>query len=489
MMTSIRRTLLVILLACSAALAGDDSYTNDFHGIQFSIPKGATRSAHIGKGQLANWVKLEEGADGSKLTWSLSLHQNFNEKENVSLTQLGLQLAERVRRLPGGKVTDKSIATLGEHKVLLLEGVTKPGQHTLLDESGNVISQTSASNVKTMHFRQAWIELKPKSGMFLTIKLDAVEGQSIQTLWDTVWKSILKKDPSAFHAQLKVQTKNASTFLESLQTKTIHAALPEGPQWILLSKNGKPIGWRCLHAKTCIRGYNKQMYALDSGRKGTKGTRFRTWSYMCPPDKEQTQASVSRSLSFLADSSDVEHWQSITQNGLEKKKTDVPTASIVNSLEGLRQNNMIVSILSQGGRPKTYEHPVDIAIRAFYLPRTLDPILPKLLDRTKGRSYTFACYNVNNEAFAMRTLTIVGPEMISLSTGRTHAIKITDQPDMGAPRNTLWVDPATGTLLRATSGTMEILACDQRAILAKFPDALAVIKTLNDAETAGTKKP
>ncbi len=471
MTTFIRRTLCVLVLVCSALAADDGKYTNAFHGISFRPPAGSIRSPRKGKGLLAQWAQIQQQQNTPKLIWSLSLHQNFAKTPKQTLVQLARSLEQRIRALPGGKVTDKTVGQAGPYKVLLLEGLTTP------------YPATSTKPAKSIHFRQAWIELQP--GIYLTLKFDAADDQPIATLWNNLWVSLKMVDPAPFRQRLKLQTARAQKLLAALPAKTLHAALDKDPQWFSIKQGGRVVGWRCLHSRTCLRTMTGRIVPPTSTEAGTKGFRVRAWSYLRPAGKSKEQATLSREIVFLADDGQLESWRIVKQEGLDQT-AKAATSSVV-ALDGLRQNRSIVNIFSQGASVNTQQQTLTPTARGFYLPMALDSLLPKLINRTQPLAYTFTCYDLNNNLLTMRTLTVIGSETVSVNGRRMRAIKLTDQPDVGIAARTIWIDPITGKTLRIDAGKRTYSASDQKEIRAYFSDALGVIKSLNDAEARSRK--
>ena len=475
MTTYIRRTLCILFLTCSALAAEDGKYTNDFHGISFRPPAGSQHIPRMGRGPLAQWVQTQQRQQTTQLLWSLSLQQNFSKIPKQTLVQLAQSLETKIRKLPGGKVTDKTVVQAGPYKVLMLEGLTTPR------------AGTATKPAESIHFRQAWIKTQP--GTYLTLKLDSIDGQSIATLWNNLWVSLRMVDPTPFRKTLELQASNAAKFLAATSSNTTHAVLDSGPQWFLLEENGRATGWRCLHSKACLRTITGRIVSPDSvagTQKGSqKGFRVRIWSYFLPAGKPKNQATLAREIIFLADDNQLESWRTVKQKGLDQTAANA-TSSVI-AFDGLRQNNSIVNIVTQGTSVDTQQHRLTAKVGVCYLPKALNTLLPKLLNRTQPQAYTFTCYDHINDLLTARTVRVVGPGTVTVGSIRMRAVKLTDQLDIGLSPRSVWVDPTTGKTLRIDDGTQTSIASDQAQILAQFSDALGVIKSLNDAEARSRK--
>ena len=117
-------------------------------------------------------------------------------------------------------------------------------------------------------------------------------------------------------------------------------------------------------------------------------------------------------------------------------------------------------------------------LQPAYLPEAFGPLLPRLLDRSKAGTYSFAVYNPSKNDFDMRTVRVVGEETIRIGAKNVKATRLTDQMSQQAPTADLWVDKK-GMMLRMQmpSGlTME--RADRRTVAAKFAAELAELDKL-----------
>jgi hypothetical protein len=83
------------------------------------------------------------------------------------------------------------------------------------------------------------------------------------------------------------------------------------------------------------------------------------------------------------------------------------------------------------------------------LPKILEYTWPRLVDLTKPVEMSFVVYNSQARKLALRTLSVKGPERITLNGRQVDAIKCTDELDPGS--TTLWVDSHGKILTMRTS--------------------------------------
>jgi hypothetical protein len=104
-------------------------------------------------------------------------------------------------------------------------------------------------------------------------------------------------------------------------------------------------------------------------------------------------------------------------------------------------------------------------------------ILPRLIDLSKPAGYAFASYSSQDNKFKLRTITVIGPEKITLDGRQIDAIHLTDVEEANEESaSDLWVD-AKGMPLRIKGpGWPDIETSTRDEIVVKIPESSKIIK-------------
>ena len=147
--------------------------------------------------------------------------------------------------------------------------------------------------------------------------------------------------------------------------------------------------------------------------------------------------------------------------------------------KGIKQTDMVVCELFRDRKKSTQSKPLKPNVMAIYLPRAFSVVLPRLVDLKKQQAYGFAAYNSAANDFDMRTVTVVGPEEITMADRKIQAIRLTDRPAADAEPANLWVD-AEGTLLRMTTADgLSVEKAAKKLIIRRFPNDQLKIRVMN----------
>lgn len=255
---------------------------------------------------------------------------------------------------------------------------------------------------------------------------------------------------------------------KTLTEEKIGQALPKDPQWFLVRKKDKDVGWMRLEARK-VR------------RSEVDGFEIRTWALYKIPGSD---VRLVRKVMFSDPKLSMELWQARTQTGSGEE-------SQLFIEEGLRQQNLIVSTIYENG-VKEQQHTKELPekVKNILLPKAIGMLLPKLLDLKLSAAYTFAEYDSMENIFQMRTFKILGPEEVNIGGKVLQAIKATDQPAVNAEPITLWLDEKGNVLRLDTPDGINITAAMRKQVLRIYPKAESIIRQINKASkprSAGKK--
>jgi len=431
--------LLLAAVATVAAVGADEvelgsRYIDPANGFSLRPPKGTERRKQFSPSLLVSWRK-RDAASGA-IAWTLSVLKVPRAEKKLDLAAYAKTLAHRLRTKDGFDVEGAKVVSLAGTKAIDIRGV--------------------AGGKARLWKRQVWLPGGAKR--FLVVQIAGPTGmkQTLAAVSEAVVRTLVLTDPKVAAARRKESLQRGTKLLASLTDERLAAAMGKG-QWFLLRLGGKEVGFMFVDAQPATvagvarRGYRVEMcWYLQHGKKKSVHVIF-------------------RKMLTTADRS-YERWSEALYAG---KTTGMPAAVEQGAMAG----GMITCSITSGGKttPRRQKPPMN-----YYLPRAMGFLLPQIVDLTSPAAYAFASYTSQTNRFDLRTLTVVGPEKITLADRRAETIRLTDQTAAHVEPATLWVTPA-GKLLRMKTGEGLVMEpASPSAVTRRFAKAESIKKGLQN---------
>jgi hypothetical protein len=475
--------VLAVLAATGWARAQDDPnrYADAMEGYSLVVPAEASRGmiqaddrrrGLLGKWQIAGQNK-QTGASNVMVT--ITTRRVVFERREDDLKDWLNQgiLTDVLSSADGMEVTSSRMVAIDGHPALQLAGTwnmvrlaeAEPGQ----DEP-------------EMAFREAWIrvktgtesvevpgtaEEKPRTvdvpfTNFFIMRLTMPIGADIDRQWAKLVGSLRLTDPTEAIKDFEQSITNAQNVVSRVHSrKTLADALPQEPQWYLVRRNGRTIGWEMTQG-----GPENREEGMDWG--------LRTYTFSKPPKGAPSMESRGR---YVGRDFEAERWTIRQQIGSGQ-------ASRLMVERGLRQEGRVFVEAHAGNDVRMYTAALEPFVQTVYLSKLSMRLLPRFIatDLPKMQSYTFAEYVTETDEFLMRTFTVAGRVRLKTTDETMVAYKILEKPNFNELPQTLYVD-TTGRVLRVDmAGGVTKIAVSRQRVLQDFGSALKIIKAVRKAE-------
>lgn len=432
----------------SAARAQDvellpQRYTDKLHGFSLRPPAQSEQLREALGTTLVRWVGMDPKT--RTVAWTIGVNVVAAKDANEDLKRYAQAVTAQLKLHDGMELESTEEIQVAGRGAVDIRGLM-PG--------GNKADTRAAAPDKNRWWRrQVWVLAQP--GRFvvfwITGPADAKDrlSRGLQSILDTVKLT----DPlEALAAQEKALAAGRA-LLAQIRTRKIVPA--EGPAWLLVSVEGRPVGW-----------------SLQVESAGTQeGTlQIQTWTMMkIPNDQLRLQK---RSMS-ASPSASVESWKETLQVGEGKDRAVIEE-------DGVRGPDLVTCTITQGSRLRTRKKPVPRdpnEPREMYLSRTVGLVLPRLLDLSKPAAYSFATYSSLSNDYELRTLSVIGPETILLGGRSVAAVHLTDVVGADDEMASHWYVDAKGNTLRLQSpGGLTVDASTRQEVLSKLPESKPFIE-------------
>jgi hypothetical protein len=248
----------------------------------------------------------------------------------------------------------------------------------------------------------------------------------------------------------------AAEVLAGLKEAGLRPLLAGEPYYFLLQLKGETIGFLSISEALAQSGKDRGLRVVRGGALTLPGQPRRL-------TREELFATADRK---------VERWRRVVVDGRGQE-------AVASVSEAIKQQDLLLVQTKQAGRPTpSRKRTLPSAIRPAYLPGAFDVLAPRLIDRSKPATYGFAVYNAAANDFDLRTLSVVGPETITLAGKQVAAVRLVDQMARDAPAASLWVDQK-GLLLRMqTAEGVKMERIDRTAVAVKFAAELVELERL-----------
>ena len=295
--------------------------------------------------------------------------------------------------------------------------------------------------------RQVWVWVKP--GEFLIIVMSGPK--NTQTRIDACCQAVIDSleiiDPATAMKTRKENLLRGEKLLKGLTDKKLTGVFSRRRQWYLFRMKDKEVGYMTVSTSISHSG-KKKGYMVNS---------FVKFSF--PGGKVRV---VNRSQFSTADRS-LARWR-------EKMLIGTGAKALKITEKGIKQGDLILCHRCRGVQERTYKKPLKPTSRGIYLPDALAMVLPQLVDLKKKTTYAFATYTSAANDFDMRTLTVVGPEKITIAGRQVEAIRTNERTAADEEPAKLYIN-SEGVLLRMeTADGLIMETATKSAIIRRFPN-------------------
>ncbi|MBS3820327.1 MAG: hypothetical protein KGY81_01025 [Phycisphaerae bacterium] len=479
------------VLACGTASNAQDRprrFSDPLEGYSLMVPSGANRRTITRKqreqGTVAQWAitKTDPQAQSPEITLALTVKRVVFARTRDSMKAwLEADMSRAIAAEKGMRITGSQVIAIDGQPAVQISGTGRV--------SGAADPQNGEARPDLV-FREAWVRTRVKTAAgndgpggpsgataFLVVRLATLPRLNIEALWRQVIGSLKLTDPAEALATFKAGADRAKNIVGRIRDRqTLADVLPGSPQWFLIHRNGKAIGWLMMQG-----GPEQKQDGMDWG--------LRTYALSHLP-KEPAQ--IKSRGAYTDKQFDTERWTTRVQIGsgaestlMTEKGLRLPEKTQRVTAEGRRVTADISRVFVEtrtGMDARSYTEALTPFSQSIYLPRIASLLLPKFVDLTEPAMYVFAEYTSTTDEFVMRCFEVVGPVTMRIGGRRIRAIKAIDRPNFNEEPRTLYLD-AKGNVLRAErAGGYVRQAVPAERVLQTFPKAPGIIKAIRRAE-------
>ena len=450
-----QRKILAVLVAASVVVPlavearGEEAlgrrYTDPVNGFSLRPPLDAERVRQTSPALLVSWRKRDP--DRNAVLWTLSVLRAVEKRPMGDLGTYSKALADKLRGEQNYKVDSVALPKVAGLPGISFKGVTGgvgrfyQEQVWVLSHKGKVDPQAKPGD-----------EAEPTEFLVLVINGPADMEKELSAVLSKVVGTLEVTDPRTARAEREAKLCRGQEFLASLTDEKLAAAAKGDAQWYLMRFEGKDVGFM-------------RVAAAKARREGASGYELKNWVVLQLPKSERR---LLKRVMFTTLDRNVERWAEQLKIG------DGPAAETFGE-DGIKQAEMIVCNISQGGRVRANKKPAPSAI---YLPRAMGGLLPRLIDLGKAESYAFATYTSSANSFDMRTFTVVGPDRVEIDGKDTEAIRVTDRVAEDTEPATLWLDAKGDLLLMESPDGLTMRRSSRSEVRRLFVDADQLVNAM-----------
>lgn len=461
-----------------ASLLQDDRYVDPIHGFRIAPPPMMRRVVDEDSQALVQWV--EQQAETGDYQMSLRVDLSVMDLPGTDMDQCA-QLAKRIlQQDPKAEVGAYVVTEIDGWPGFVLDGTTqadlKTGEQKIAfyhlwirkRAAKEVVLDEGTAGMNPMDRDE---QVVPKETVrlptqFLVFKMaaPAEKAETLRAQWAAVRDSLHFFDPQPLLEEVNKSSTRAAKRLGALARDSDSAARWKDSAWFRVTRDNRDLGW--LRMETEL-----------GERQGIRGLLVRQWGKLQLPDQP---VRAIREILVADFPQDKGNWRIHTQFGGGRDAT-------LTAEDGMRQDDLILCLFLRNQRQTQQQLRLPEGLNEFFLPKAFGRILPRILDLGEKTTYTFADYDSRSNDFVMRTVTILGPEELNRDGRLTSAIKLLDQPAVGARPLELWVDSDGRVLRRRHPDGTTLDRVDEALILSLDPTAEDLIRALDLAEQKSQK--
>lgn len=405
-------------------------YTDELRGFSLRPPADVERVREASPHRLAGWIRRDQKA--ATVRWSLEVLRIRQQPTKLPLAEYAKTVAAKLAQSDNFKVRSTRIGTVAG----------KPAMHF----------RGAWSGALKLWRRQSWVQTEPGVYLVLNISGPETDQAEMDAVLTAVANSLKLFDPKAALAERRENLKRGKAIIKGLSDKRLAALTVSTAQYFTISVSGKSVGFLRITESIITRG-------------GATGLRVvRGGSLKSPGAPKQL---VREELFATADRK-AEQWQRLEE---------IPSG--ISIQDAIKQGQLLLVQTVLPGKPReSHKKELPGPIREAYLPQALGAVVARLVDRTKPGGWAFAVYSPARQSFEMRTVRVVGPDLISLGGRKVLATRLTDQMASDAPIASLWVNEKGRILRMRAAGGVTMELADKNAIITQFAADLVEIDKL-----------
>lgn len=414
--SSILALLLVIPTYVGTVLAADDGktatapalptfapdyYVDSLHGFALRPPRDTVRVRETSSRRLVAWINRDEKTEAVR--WTLEVFVTVHEPTSMPAEEYASLLADELNKAGQFKVESKWVGSAAGKTTMNFRGLW-------------------SGQVKLWRV-QTWVQASPLENLVLSISGSPSDKPQLETVLKDAVASLKLFDPAQAREARMKSLLNGADALSDLNDVKLGKILSREPAYFLVRAEGKTMGFLKISETPAMREKVQGVLVVRLGA-------------LKPPDEPPR---LTREELFATPDRMVERWHRISTE-------DQPPVKIFQ--EGEKTGTRLrVQTGAEGQAPRLDQQELPTALRNAYLPMAFDVLVPRLIERKPGRAYGFAIYNSAIRNFEMRTILVVGPELVSVGGREIKAVRLNDQMAIDSPPASVWVDDR-GTVLK-----------------------------------------
>jgi len=325
---------------------------------------------------------------------------------------------------------------------------------------------TDAIKTETQIFRQMWIAMEGDEYLSVILVGKGDRASQVLSAWKQVRKGFVMHDVTALRKARQKASDQAHAFLvKTASAELLSKSICVEPQWFLIHDGEQRLGWLRIQGRQTTRqkeeGFELGIWMMTQQPADAKGN-------------AQPPRLVYRNMFTNADRS-FEMWTTRIQIGSGE------SAGIVTE-QGLRRDTLSLCNTSTNRTVhKGLQKRMTPGAEYVYLPKLIGLLLPMLLDRSEPAMYVFSEYDAGSNDFRMRQFTVKKPVRSRIDGAMLTLTPIVDQlANQSGSTTTTWVDPK-GQIQRIVAGASRTRRASQRKVLARYPQAIAICRSMSQA--------
>lgn len=359
--------------------------------------------------------------------WSLAVHLITEERPVAPADMLEKTAAQLARETEGFKVIRSEAVAIGSLEGARFAGSFQSDDHEWLRQ-------------------QAFIRKSPREYYALILVTPLPDQPIAVAAFEEIVASFRILRSELQQQRLDAALKSSVDFkIQVADDPAKMKALGLQDNYLRYIEDGKEIGFR----------HTLQKPGHITGRPGIL---IKEWAWMFREDQSITQIQQAQFISLdLAYS----EWDYRTR--VFTPKTEGKPHSLFGIEMGLLNEGMLLVNYTPTFNAASLKEKAIINVDPSFGSPAWYAILPQLLDLKKPELYAFSAYDSNRRGMVLRTYEVNGPKRIFLDGRQLEAFRIRDCEGLLPPFNEIDVD-ATGRILRAKSGEVELIATTEKYV-------------------------
>ena len=432
-------------------------YRDPMGNFELTLPVGA-KAVPTDTTSTLQWVHLPPKAKAPE--WTLTIRATTVKLKKKYDTAIARQKAIGQGIVGNLKLRFKKNATITSH----LWGA-QTGCPCFVVE-GIATLATDAIKTETQVFRQMWIAMEGDEYLSVILVGNGDKAEQVLSAWQQVRKGFIMNDVAALRKRRQKASDLAHTFLtKTASAELLGKSICLEPRWFLIRDGGQRVGWLRIQGREATRqkeeGFELGIWMMTQQPKDAKGN-------------AQPPRLVYRNMFTNADRS-FEMWTTRVQIGSG-------AVASISTEQGLRRDTLVLCNRSSNRTVlKGLQKRMTPGAEYVYLPKLIGLLLPTLLDPSTPATYVFSEYDAGSNDYRMRQFTVKKPVRSRIGGTMVSLTPVVDQlTNQTGSTTTTWVDPE-GQMQRVVAGTSRTDRATQEQVLAAYPKAMGICRSMSQA--------